>query len=326
MPGAGGCARLEASLMAQPVSRTLTLHGQQISYRSAGKSGPVVVLLHGIAGTSATWDAVLPALGEHHRVIVPDLLGHGQSGKLGGDYSLGAYASAVRDLLFALDHRRATVVGHSLGGGVAMQFGYQFPEMLERLVLVSSGGLGRELHVMLRSAALPGAEFFLPLLFKTGLPSTGTKLAGLISKIGFRAGPDLEEIGRSFASLGNTEARQTFIHTVRGLIDPGGQRVDASGRLYLAKELPILIVWGAHDTLIPVEHGQEAHRRAPRSKLVIFEQAGHFPHVTEPRRFVEVLERYIADTKPATLDAERLRRLLVGEGGEVQALTPARAG
>ena len=313
--------------MAKPVSRTLTLHGQEICYRSAGEAGPVVVLLHGIAGTSATWDAVLPDLGEHHRVIAPDLLGHGQSGKLGGDYSLGAYASAVRDLLFALGHDHATVVGHSLGGGVAMQFGYQFPEMLERLVLVSSGGLGRELHVMLRSATLPGAEYVLPLLFKTGLPSTGTRIAGLINRIGFRAGSDLEEIGRSFASLGDTDARQAFIHTVRGLIDPGGQRVEASSRLYLAQELPILIIWGAHDTLIPVEHGEAAHRRAPRSRLVIFEQAGHFPHVTEPRRFVETFERFVAETEPASLDAQQLRRLLVGEGEKTQALTPAgRAG
>ncbi len=282
------------------------------------------MLLHGIAGTSATWDRVLPGLGERHTVIAPDLLGHGQSGKVGGDYSLGAYATGVRDLLFALGHSRATVVGHSLGGGVAMQFGYQFPEMLERLALVSSGGLGRELHIMLRSAALPGAEYVLPLLFKTGLPSAGTKIAGLINRLGFRGGPDLEEIGRSFASLGDTDARQAFIHTVRGLIDPGGQRVDASGRLYLATETPILIVWGAHDTLIPIEHGQAAHRRAPRSKLVIFEQAGHFPHVTEPQRFVEVLERFIAETEPADLDAERLRRLLVGEGEDVQTLRPAR--
>jgi pimeloyl-ACP methyl ester carboxylesterase len=313
--------------MTEPATRTLTLHGQEICYRSAGSEGPVVVLVHGIAGTSATWDSVLQGLGERHTVIVPDLLGHGQSGKLGGDYSLGAYASAIRDLLFALGHRRATLVGHSLGGGVAMQFGYQFPEILERLVLVASGGLGRELHVLLRSAALPGAEYVLPLLFKTGLPSTGTRIAGFINRLGFRAGPDLEEISRSFASLGDTDARQAFIHTVRGLIDPGGQRVDASGRLYLATELPILLIWGAHDTLIPIEHGRAAQRRAPRSKLVVFESAGHFPHLTEPKRFVEVVERFIAETEAAQLDAERLRRLLVGEGEAAQELTPAvRAG
>ena len=191
-----------------------TLHGHKVSYRTAGERGPVVVLIHGIAGTSEIWDRVLPLLGEHHQVIAPDLLGHGDSAS-GGDYSLGAYASGMRDLLAALGHDRATVVGHSLGGGVAMQFAYQFPEMLERLALVSSGGLGRDLNLLLRSAALPGAEYVLPLMFAAGLPSTGTKIAGLIGRIGFRGGSDLEEIGRGFASLADTEARRAFIHTVR---------------------------------------------------------------------------------------------------------------
>ena len=310
--------------MAHSVTKSLTLHGQEICFRTAGDGPRVVVLLHGIAGNSATWEAALDVLGEHHTVIAPDLLGHGHSGKVGGDYSLGAFASAVRDLLFALGHSRATVVGHSLGGGVAMQFGYQFPEILERLVLVSSGGLGRELHVMLRSAALPGAEFVLPMLFKAGIPSIGARITSLVDRLGFRAGPDLQEIARSFASLGDTEARQAFVHTVRGLIDPGGQRVDASDRLYLATELPILIVWGAQDRLIPVEHGYAAHRRAPRSELVVFERSGHFPHLSEPNRFIEVVERFIHETKPARLDAGRLRRLLVAESEAVQTLAPAR--
>ena len=291
-----------------------TLHGHKVSYRTAGERGPVVVLIHGIAGTSEIWDRVLPLLGEHHQVIAPDLLGHGDSAS-GGDYSLGAYASGVRDLLAALGHDRATVVGHSLGGGVAMQFAYQFPEMLERLVLVSSGGLGRDLNLLLRSAALPGAEYVLPLLFAAGLPSTGTKIASLIGRIGFRGGSDLEEIGRGFASLGDTEARRAFIHTVRGVIDPSGQRVDASNRLYLAAGIPMLIVWGARDTMIPVEHAHAAHHQVPGSRLEIFEQAGHFPHVSEPRRFAEVLSRFIAETEPAKLDPERLRELLVHGAG-----------
>jgi pimeloyl-ACP methyl ester carboxylesterase len=256
---------------------------------------------------------VLPLLGERHTVIAPDLLGHGQSGTGGGDYSLGAYASALRDLLSALGHERATFVGHSLGGGVAMQFAYQFPQMLERLVLVSSGGLGRELNLLLRSAALPGAEYVLPLLFTAGLPSTGTKIARLINRAGFRAGSDLEEIGRGFASLGDTEARQAFIHTVRGVIDPGGQRVDASNRLYLAADVPMLIVWGARDAMIPVEHARAAHGQVPGSRLEIFEQAGHFPHLSEPRRFADVVSRFIAETEPARLDdPDRLRKLLAG--------------
>ncbi len=291
-----------------------TLHGHKVSYRTAGERGPVVVLIHGIAGTSEIWDRVLPLLGEHHQVIAPDLLGHGDSAS-GGDYSLGAYASGTRDLLAALGHDRATIVGHSLGGGVAMQFAYQFPEMLERLALVSSGGLGKDLNLLLRSAALPGAEYVLPLMFAAGLPSTGTKIAGLIGRIGIRGGSDLEEIGRGFASLADTGARRAFIHTVRGVIDPSGQRVDASNRLYLAAGIPMLIVWGARDTMIPVEHAHAAHRRVPGSRLEIFEQAGHFPHLSEPGRFAEVLSRFIAETEPAKLDPERLRELLLHGAG-----------
>ena len=297
--------------MVKAFNREARLHGHKVRYGAAGEQGPLVVLIHGIASTSETWGPVLPLLGERHSVIAPDLLGHGQSGTGHGDYSLGAYASGVRDLIVALGHDRATLVGHSLGGGVAMQFGYQFPEMLERLVLVSSGGLGRELNVLLRSAALPGAEYVLPLLFAAGLPSAGTKIAKLVDRVGFRAGSDLEEIGRGFASLGDTEARRSFIHTVRGLIDPSGQRVDASSRLYLAADVPMLIAWGARDTMIPVDHAHAAHRQVPGSRLEIFEQAGHFPHLSEPRRFAEVLSNFIAETEPARLDPERLRKLLV---------------
>jgi pimeloyl-ACP methyl ester carboxylesterase len=291
----------------------LVLHGQKVTYRSSGDRGPVVVLIHGIAGTSATWEPVLPLLGERHQVIAPDLLGHGHSAKPEGDYSLGAYASGVRDLLIALGHERATFVGHSLGGGVAMQLAYQFPERIERLALVSSGGLGRELNLLLRSAALPGAEFVLPLLFATGLPSAGTRVARLIRKAGFSAGPDLEEIGESFASLSDTDARHTFVHTVRSLIDPGGQRVSAINRLYLAADLPTLIIWGARDRMIPVEHAYAAHRAAPHGRLEIFEAAGHFPHIAEPSRFVEVASDFIATTKAARIDQSQLRDLLGAE-------------
>jgi pimeloyl-ACP methyl ester carboxylesterase len=133
------------------------LHGHQFSYRRAG-SGPLLVLLHGIAGTSATWEDVMLRLGERHTVIAPDFLGHGESSKPRGDYSLGAYANGIRDLLGALGYERGTIIGHSLGGGVAMQFAYQFPERCERLVLVSSGGLAREVHPLLRAAVLPGAN------------------------------------------------------------------------------------------------------------------------------------------------------------------------
>src|SRR5256885_6196729 len=140
--------------------RHLVVQRPRVGYRMAGE-GPAIVLVHGLAGSSTTWRAVMPALAERYLVIAPDLLGHGESAKPRGDYSLGAHASGIRDLLVALGVERATFVGHSLGGGVAMQLAYQFPQRCERLVLVASGGLGKEVNALLRAVALPGSEYVL---------------------------------------------------------------------------------------------------------------------------------------------------------------------
>jgi len=264
-----------------------------------------VVLLHGIAGTSATWDAVIPRLAEHHEVLAPDMLGHGESAKPNGDYSLGAYANSLRDLLEALGLTRATLVGHSLGGGIAMQFAYQFLERCERLVLVDSGGLGREVHPLLRAAALPGAGLVLPWLSTTTSRGVGALVRGM-SRLGIRAGPDLDETWRSFVSLEEPAARRAFIQTVRGVMDLSGQRVSANQRLYLAEGLPTLIVWGENDPLIPVRHARAAHERMPGSRLEIFPRAGHFPHRDDPERFASVLADFIRTTKPLAASAKRL--------------------
>jgi pimeloyl-ACP methyl ester carboxylesterase len=242
-------------------------------------------------------------------VIAPDLLGHGDSCKERGDYSLGAYANGIRDLLGALGHERGTIIGHSLGGGVAMQFAYQFPERCERLVLVSSGGLGRELHLLLRAAALPGAEAVLPWLAIAGQRSIGA-FTHALGRLGLSAGTDLEEIWRGFASLHDPDARQAFLHTVRGIIDLGGQRVSASDRLYLAAEMPTLIIWGERDPLIPVRHAYEAHERIPGSRLEIFPDAGHFPYLDDPKRFASVVLDFVTTTKPTAIDEERWRHRL----------------
>jgi len=287
----------------------LCLHGHRIAYRTAG-NGPVLLLIHGIAGSSATWDDVLPWLAERYCVVAPDLLGHGGSAKPRGDYSLGAYASGIRDLLGALGHERASVVGHSLGGGVAMQFAYQFPERCERLVLVSSGGLGREVHPILRAAALPGAEWVLPLLCAAGVRKAVDGMARFLGRAGVRAAPDLEEMWRGFCSLADADARQAFVHTVRTIIDVGGQRVSAADRLYLAAEVPVMLVWGEQDSMIPVAHARPAHEVIPGSRLAIFPGAGHFPHRDDPRRFVEVLLDFMQSTEPARVDGTRWRALL----------------
>ncbi len=287
----------------------LEMHGHRITVRTAGK-GPVLLLIHGIAGSSATWEDVLPWFAERYCVVAPDLLGHGGSAKPRGDYSLGAYASGIRDLLGALGHERATVVGHSLGGGVAMQFAYQFPERCERLVLVSSGGLGREVHGLLRAAALPGAEWVLPLLCAAGVCDTVDDIAGFLARVGLRAGPDLQEAWRGFSSLSDADGRQAFLHTVRTIIDVGGQRVSAADRLYLAAEVPTMLIWGGRDSMIPVAHAHAASAAIPGSRLEVFPEAGHFPHRDDPRRFVEVVLDFLTTTKPARVKDEQWQTLL----------------
>jgi pimeloyl-ACP methyl ester carboxylesterase len=291
----------------------LTLHGHRVRYLMAG-SGPAVLLIHGITSSADTWRPAMDALSRDHTVIAPDLLGHGASAKPRGDYSLGAYASGVRDLLAALGHDRVSVAGHSLGGGIAMQFAYQFPERTERLVLVSSGGLGREVNLLLRAAALPGAELVLPLLAPRWLGGAvrGAGWAG--ARLGLRARRDVEEIVRGFVSLSDASARAAFIHTVRAVIDPFGQRVSGRDRLYLAAHLPTLLVWGERDPVIPVAHGRAAHSAMPGSRLEVFDASGHFPHMDDTTRFVAVLDDFLAGTSPARLDPETLReRILEGD-------------
>jgi pimeloyl-ACP methyl ester carboxylesterase len=298
----------------------MTLHGHRVSYRTAGDEGPVVLLIHGIVGCAAQWDQVIPLLAERYRVVAPDLLGHGQSAKPRGDYSLGAYAASVRDLLVALGHRRATVVGHSLGGGVAMQFAYEYPPFAERLVLVSSGGLGPEVHPLLRAATLPGSELLLPLIAHERLHGLGAAVGQALSRLGLRAGTDLAEMARGYSSLADAGARQAFIHTLRAVLDITGQRVSGTDRLYLAALLPSLIVWGSRDPLIPVDHAQVAHQGLPGSRLEVFETAGHFPQLHDPLRFARVLIDFIETTEPTQLDFtdadfNRFRQLLLQSQG-----------
>jgi len=296
--------------MAYTETRSIALHGHRVSYRCGG-SGPLLVLIHGITSSSASWEPVLPELAEHFTIVAPDLLGHGQSDKPAGDYSLGSHACLVRDLMLTLGHERGTIVGHSLGGGVAMQVAYQFPELVGRLVLVSSGGLGREVSVFLRAVTLPGSELVLPLIASRAVLDAGAALSRALGRIGLRAGSDLAEIARGIASLNELGARRAFVHTARSVIDVGGQRVDARDRLYLAQAVPSLIVWGAIDPIIPAEHGRRAHELMPGNQIEVFDHAGHFPHLDDPLRFERVLRAFVASTGAADIQPGRARELML---------------
>jgi pimeloyl-ACP methyl ester carboxylesterase len=311
---------------ANPVPRReVILHGHRVGFRIAGE-GPLIVLIHGITSTSDVWLRAMERLAERYTVVAPDLLGHGRSAKPRGDYSLGAYASGTRDLLGALGFERGTVVGHSLGGGIALQFAYQFPEYCERLALISSGGLGKEVNPLLRAAALPGAELVLPLIASDIAIAAGSSVGAFLQRFGFSAGPDLAEAARGYASLANRGARQAFLHTLRAVIDLGGQRVSATDRLYLAEKMPTLLVWGTDDPIIPVQHGRAAAELVPNGRLVEIEGAGHWPQLDAPTRLVQELSDFIDATEPYVFDLDHMREMLRrGPQREPAAAAPAPA-
>ncbi len=285
--------------------KTAVVHGRSISYVEAGE-GPVLLLIHGIAGTCENWREVVGPLARRHTVIAPDFPGHGASEAGSGDYSIGALASGLRDLLLSLGHERATLVGHSLGGGVAMQLAYQYPEMIERLVLLSSGGLGPEVSPVLRAAALPGADLFISVTAGPG-QRVGSVVGRGLAAIGLRPNADVAEVARGYAALRDADRRAAFLDTLRAVVGIRGQRVAAGDRLYLAEAVPVLIVWGARDSIIPVRHGEDAHRAIPGSRLEVFEDVGHMPQLEAPGRLIAVLERFLRETEPARFDREEWR-------------------
>jgi pimeloyl-ACP methyl ester carboxylesterase len=286
-------------------SRTATVHGRSVSYVEAG-SGDLLLLIHGMAGTAENWQSVIEPLGLRNAVIAPDFPGHGLSEPGGGDYSLGSLASGLRDLMLTLGHERATLVGHSLGGGVALQFTYQFPEMVERLVLVSSGGLGPDVSPILRAAALPGADLFISATASVG-QRAGSWLGRGIGMLGMRPSADVAEVARGYASLADPDRRKAFLATLRAVVGTEGQRVAALDRLYLAEALPLLIIWGDRDPIIPVAHGEATHTELPGSRLEIFEGVGHVPQLESPGRFIATVERFLDETEPARFDRDEWR-------------------
>jgi pimeloyl-ACP methyl ester carboxylesterase len=285
------------------------LHGHRVIYRAAG-DGPPVVLIHGMVNSSRHWRDVALRLAESHRVIAPDLIGHGDSATPRGDYSIGAHAAAIRDLLIAIDVPCATFVGHSLGGGIAMQFFWQFPERVGRLVLVSSGGLGQEVSPMLRGAALPGAAGAVWAAAHPRVLAGMSVAAARLDARGRSAGKYLRAVARALRPLERRGARVAFLQTLRSVIDVRGQRVSATDRLYLLGPVPTMVVWGERDNTIPLEHGRAAHELIPNSRFETLPRAAHFPHLEDPEGLAAVLSDFLATTEPHWLDDDDWNALI----------------
>lgn len=286
-----------------------TVHGYRRAFRMAG-SGPALLLLHGIGDSSDTWDPVIQELAEHYTVIAPDFLGHGRSDRPRADYSIAAFACGMRDLISVLDFDRVTVLGHSLGGGIAMQFAYQFPERCERLVLVGTGGVGPKTHPMLHLVATPGVETLLPLLRVPGVKQLGSVQLKILHWLDTDLGRDAEDLVRVFDALPDTPARSAFLRTLRSAVDRRGQVITMLDRCYLSEGMPTLLIWGARDAIIPVDQAELVHQAMPGSRLEIFPNAGHFPHHTDSERFLSVVREFMDTTEPANYSVAQWRTLL----------------
>lgn len=276
----------------------LAMHGDAVAYRMSGE-GETLLLVHGMAGSSATWRAVLPQLAQRYRVLAPDLPGHGDSAKPRGDYSLGAFAAWLRDLLHELGIERVTAIGQSLGGGVAMQFSYQHPELCDRLVLIGSGGLGPDVNWTLRLLAAPGSEFLLPLVAPAAVRDAGNKVRGWLAAVGIRSVRG-DEMWNAYASLSDSDTRQAFLRTLRAVVDHRGQAVSALSRLYLNEGLPTQLIWGDSDGIIPVAHGYAAHEAIPGSRLAVLDGVGHYPHLEDPAAVVDIIDDFVSTTPART--------------------------
>jgi pimeloyl-ACP methyl ester carboxylesterase len=284
-------------------TKFVEIHGERIAFRDEGR-GEALLLIHGMAQSAHTWRDLLPLLARKYRVIAPDLLGHGESSKPRTDYSLGAFAVSLRDLLDELGVGSATIVGHSLGGGVAMQFLYQHPDYCRRLILISSGGLGPEVGLVLRLLAAPGTELIMPIIAPSAVLRAGNAVRSWLSAQGLRS-PRGAEIWNAYSSFNDRQTRQAFLRTLRSVVDYRGQSVSALNRLNLRDGLPTLAIWGDKDDIIPVEHAYSALEARPDCRLEVLPGVGHWAHVEAPFHTAELIEDFISTTSVAAPSTAR---------------------
>lgn len=255
-----------------------------------GDKGSYVLLLHGIAASIEFWNLNIQALAKAHRVVALDMVGFGHTDKPSAPYSLSYFARFVKDFMDIRGIGRAHVVGFSLGGGVALRLAIDYPEVVEKLVLVDSVGLGKEAALLLRSMAIPGIGSLLSrpnkmgsaMLYRTCFQNKKFPLDPLI------------DLGYRLSALPG--AQQAFLSTMKAVATIRGVRKEVYGPI--VEHLPniharTLIVWGQQDRILPVAHAHLAAKRLPHSETCIFDPCGHLPHIEKSEKFNEVVGEFL---------------------------------
>jgi pimeloyl-ACP methyl ester carboxylesterase len=282
------------------VRRSAPMQRGWLSYFEAGPAdGPVVLLLHGLLSDATTWDRAIPLLAGHGlRVIALDLPGHGESAKLPGPYLLDDFAAALDEFLGVLGIESVTVCGHSFGGAITVHFGYHYPHRVLRQVLVSAGGLGREVNPGLRLLTVNGAETVVGAVLDRR-PVRRLLRSERLHRALRLSDEKVVNLRRIFRGLVEPDARAAFFASARGVIEPSGQRGSFIEMQYLAEHLPTLLVWSDRDTVIPVTHAHDTHAHLPTSRLVVLSGGGHEPHRRDARRFADEVADFVQTTSPS---------------------------
>jgi 4,5:9,10-diseco-3-hydroxy-5,9,17-trioxoandrosta-1(10),2-diene-4-oate hydrolase len=278
-------------LAALPQDKYVKVGKVNARYWQAGNKGSAVVLVHGLGGFVENWMHNVDALAKQHRVYAMDLVGFGRTDKppVNDMYTLVQFIS---DFMDTLKIDKTTLVGNSLGGGLVLQFALQFPQKVEKLVLVDNAGMGRDVIVDFRVCSLPWLG---ELLIKPSLKGT-EKLWKQIVHDQNLVTPELVKMCYGLGSLPG--ATKTLLSVLRSGINFGGQR----GKLTktLIKDLgtikaPTLVIWGRDDKIIPAAHAQVAVSKIAGAKLHIFDHCGHMPMFEYPDKFNKMVLDFLAE-------------------------------
>ncbi len=272
-------------------NRYIKIGNIKARYLTAGESGPPLVLVHGLGASAEIWNDNIQPLARTHRVYVPDLIGFGQTDKPDINYSPFDFLVFLHDFISALSLEKTSLAGLSLGGGIVLLYTLEYQGKVDKLVLVDSAGLGREIALPLRL----GSISFLSRWFKMSKPMMGSFMKRLVYD------PDVITDGLVdlyYDLLRQPDAMRTVSRVLSSVANLAGAKKDVL--VYIRDRLPAitsptLIVWGREDRVIPLKHGIYGHEQIRGSRLHVFEQCGHIPNLEKPAEFNRLVLDFLGE-------------------------------
>jgi pimeloyl-ACP methyl ester carboxylesterase len=269
-----------ATLATAQTPKETTVFGQKIHYVEAG-SGPNVILLHGLGGSSQGWQFNIGPLAEKFHVYVPDQIGFGKSDKPLVNYRIRTYVDFLDQFCKQLKIERATLVGNSMGGWIAAAFTAAFPDRVDKLVLVDAAGYA------------PPKDFDTRIFFALN-PTTRDAMKVLVSKVFYNKAFQTDDMIDAAIAARLAAGDGFTIKSITESIIRGEDFLDDTVKTI---KRPTLIVWGREDGLTPVSDAERFHKDIAGSKLVVFDQCAHVPNLEKPGEFNAAVIKFLTDSQ-----------------------------